>query len=161
MSPKGGSGNPGVETPGVVRCHSPASPREYIGSPSLASLPKSEYVASHNHFGPGSSDVGRRCSHRWIAVRRGRNEQVCGLQLRIWINCDSTIERRRTGTRANRRIAIRDCWWMRDLRLCACALWWWIAAESGGVRKLRRGGRMGCEVQNISTGNVRLPEVAN
>jgi hypothetical protein len=41
--------------PGVVIDHSPASSRQYIGSPSLAVLPDGTYVASHDFFGPGSS----------------------------------------------------------------------------------------------------------
>ncbi len=41
--------------PGVVIDHSPASSRQYIGSPSIAVLPNGEYVASHDLFGPGST----------------------------------------------------------------------------------------------------------
>lgn len=42
--------------PGVVINHSPASTRQYIGSPSIAVLPNGEYVASHDLFGPGSNE---------------------------------------------------------------------------------------------------------
>jgi hypothetical protein len=41
--------------PGVVIDHSPASSRQYIGSPSIAVLPDGTYVASHDLFGPGST----------------------------------------------------------------------------------------------------------
>lgn len=41
--------------PGVVINYSPASTRQYIGSPSLAVLPGGTYVASHDLFGPGST----------------------------------------------------------------------------------------------------------
>jgi len=41
--------------PGVVIDHSPASSRQYIGSPSIAILPDGTYVASHDLFGPGST----------------------------------------------------------------------------------------------------------
>lgn len=41
--------------PGVVVAHSPASSRQYLGSPGLAVLPGGEYVASHDLFGPGST----------------------------------------------------------------------------------------------------------
>lgn len=41
--------------PGTVIDHSPASSRQYIGSPSIAILPGGEYVASHDLFGPGST----------------------------------------------------------------------------------------------------------
>lgn len=44
--------------PGTVVAHSPATTRQYLGSPSLASLPNGELVASHDLFGPGStSDI--------------------------------------------------------------------------------------------------------
>ena len=41
--------------PGIVIDYSPAKSRVYIGSPSIAILPNSEYLASHDFFGPGSS----------------------------------------------------------------------------------------------------------
>ncbi|MDW8322253.1 MAG: sialidase family protein, partial [Armatimonadota bacterium] len=42
--------------PGVVVHHSPASTQQYIGSPSIAVLQVGEYVASHDLFGPGTSE---------------------------------------------------------------------------------------------------------
>jgi hypothetical protein len=42
--------------PGVVIDHSPAKSKQYIGSPSLAVLHTGEYVASHDFFGPGSTN---------------------------------------------------------------------------------------------------------
>ncbi|MFT4205162.1 MAG: sialidase family protein [Chitinophagaceae bacterium] len=42
--------------PGAVVCHQSASTKKYIGSPSLAILPNGDYVASHDFFGPGSSE---------------------------------------------------------------------------------------------------------
>lgn len=44
-----------AQPPGVVIAHSPARTQQYIGSPSLAVLPDSSYVASHDLFGPGST----------------------------------------------------------------------------------------------------------
>jgi hypothetical protein len=41
--------------PGVVIDHRAAGTRQYIGSPSLAILPSGNYVASHDWFGPGST----------------------------------------------------------------------------------------------------------
>lgn len=41
--------------PGVVIDHSPASSKQYIGSPGLAVLANGVYVASHDFFGPGST----------------------------------------------------------------------------------------------------------
>lgn len=40
---------------GVVIAHSPAKTRKYIGCPGLVILPDGRYVASHSHFGPGST----------------------------------------------------------------------------------------------------------
>jgi hypothetical protein len=43
-----------AEPPGVVVAHSPTKTRKYIGSPSLVRLPSGVWLASHDHFGPGS-----------------------------------------------------------------------------------------------------------
>ncbi len=42
--------------PGVVINHLPATSGLYIGSPGLAMLPNGDYVASHDHFGPKSTE---------------------------------------------------------------------------------------------------------
>ncbi len=42
--------------PGVVINHFPSRNGNYVGSPSLAILPDGTYVASHDQFGPGSSE---------------------------------------------------------------------------------------------------------
>jgi hypothetical protein len=44
------------EVPGVVINHSAASSGTYIGSPSIAIWTNGEYVASHDFFGPGTSN---------------------------------------------------------------------------------------------------------
>ncbi len=41
--------------PGVVVSHSPASSKEYVGSPSIVVLPNGEYVASHDLFMAGDN----------------------------------------------------------------------------------------------------------
>ena len=43
------------KVPGVIIDYSPASTRQYIGSPSIAVLPGGDFVASHDFFGPGST----------------------------------------------------------------------------------------------------------
>lgn len=45
-----------AHVPGTVVCYQPASTQKYIGSPSLAILPNGDYVASHDFFGPQSSE---------------------------------------------------------------------------------------------------------
>ena len=57
--------------PGVVIDHSPASSGIYIGSPSLAVLPNGDYVASHDEFGPKSTEHSRAVSHIFRSHDRG------------------------------------------------------------------------------------------
>lgn len=45
-----------AHVPGTVVCYQPASTQKYIGSPSLVILPNGDYVASHDLFGPQSSE---------------------------------------------------------------------------------------------------------
>jgi hypothetical protein len=44
-----------AQPPGVVIDHQPPSTRQYVGSPSIAILNGGAYVASHDVFGPGST----------------------------------------------------------------------------------------------------------
>ena len=44
------------KVPGVVIDYSPASSGIYIGSPSIAILPNGDYMASHDHFGPKTTE---------------------------------------------------------------------------------------------------------
>ena len=52
--------------PGVVIDHSPAASGIYIGSPSLAVLANGNYVASHDEFGPKSTEHSRAVSHLFV-----------------------------------------------------------------------------------------------
>ncbi len=45
-----------AKVPGIVINHEPASLGRYIGSPSLCILPNGNYVASHDYFGPTSTE---------------------------------------------------------------------------------------------------------
>lgn len=58
--------------PGVVIDYSPASSRQYIGSPSLAVLPNSDYVASHDFFGPATREHQRATSVIIRSTDRGQ-----------------------------------------------------------------------------------------
>ena len=44
-----------AKVPGSIVAYSPASSKQYIGSPSLVVLPNGDYLASHDLFGPGST----------------------------------------------------------------------------------------------------------
>lgn len=57
--------------PGVVIDYSPASSGIYIGSPSLAVLTNGHYVASHDEFGPKSTEHSRAVSHIFQSRDRG------------------------------------------------------------------------------------------
>lgn len=57
--------------PGVVIDYSPAASRIYIGSPSLAVLTNGDYVASHDEFGPKSTEHSRAVSHVFQSHDRG------------------------------------------------------------------------------------------
>lgn len=47
---------PPPAVPGIVIDHIPASTGVYVGSPGIAILPDGRYVASHDHFGPRSTE---------------------------------------------------------------------------------------------------------
>ena len=59
--------------PGVVIDHFPASSGIDIGSPSLAVLPNGDYVASHDEFGPKSTEHTCAVSHIFQSHDRGAN----------------------------------------------------------------------------------------
>ena len=44
------------KVPGVIVDYIPASTQTYIGSPSICILPNGDYIASHDYFGPGSTE---------------------------------------------------------------------------------------------------------
>ncbi len=62
----------GVNVPGVVITHSPASSGKYIGSPSIAILPDGSYVASHDFFGPNGSEGGLGVSEVYRSIDHGQ-----------------------------------------------------------------------------------------
>jgi hypothetical protein len=71
--------------PGVVIDHSPASSGIYIGSPSLAVLPYGAYVASHDEFGPKSTEHSRAVSRIFQSQDRGaRWKQIATINGAFW-----------------------------------------------------------------------------
>ena len=74
---------PGV--PGTVIAHLPASGGRYVGSPGLAILPNGDYVASHDEFGPKSTEHTRAVSHVYRSRDRGRTwARVATIQGAFW-----------------------------------------------------------------------------
>ena len=70
----GPESKPGFDrVPGVVIDHSPAASGQYIGSPSLAMLPGGDLVASHDFFGPKTTE---HVSARSAVFRSGDRGQT-------------------------------------------------------------------------------------
>jgi pimeloyl-ACP methyl ester carboxylesterase len=58
--------------PGVVIDHSPKSSGIYVGSPSIAILPNGDYVASHDQFGPKSTEHKRAVTRVFRSADKGQ-----------------------------------------------------------------------------------------
>jgi hypothetical protein len=61
------------QVPGTVIDHSPASGGIYIGSPSLALLPGGNYIASHDEFGPKSTEFTRGVTRIFRSIDQGKS----------------------------------------------------------------------------------------
>lgn len=71
--------------PGVVINHSPASSGQFIGSPGLAVLPGGDYVASHDFFGPKSTEHQSARSAIFRSSDRGLTwKRVAEIQGAFW-----------------------------------------------------------------------------
>ena len=71
--------------PGVVIDHSPASSGQFIGSPSLAVLPGGDYVASHDFFGPKSTEHQSARSAIFRSSDHGRTwKRIAEIQGAFW-----------------------------------------------------------------------------
>lgn len=72
-------------TDGWVVAYSAASTKIYLGSPSLAVLPGGDYVASHDHFGPGSSEWVQAISNIYRSPDKGKTwKQVAQINGAFW-----------------------------------------------------------------------------
>jgi len=73
------------EVPGVVIAHQPASSGQYIGSPSIAILPNGDYVASHDFFGPASSEFVQAITTVYRSSDQGRRwKKVSEIRGAFW-----------------------------------------------------------------------------
>ena len=71
--------------PGVVIDYSPAASGIYIGSPSLAVLPNGDYIASHDEFGPKSTEHTRAVSHIFQSRDRGAHwQKIATIEGAFW-----------------------------------------------------------------------------
>src|SRR4051812_28704454 len=77
--------SPAPKVPGVIIDYTPASSRIYIGSPSLAVLTNGNYVASHDEFGPGSTEHESAVTRLFISTDRGASwEPLSRIQGQFW-----------------------------------------------------------------------------
>jgi hypothetical protein len=73
------------QVPGVVVTHSPAVSGQYIGSPSLAILPNGDYVASHDFFGPKSTEHTSAVSRIFGSSDKGKSwRQLAEIDGQFW-----------------------------------------------------------------------------
>jgi len=71
--------------PGVIITHSPASSGQYIGSPSLAILSNGDYVASHDFFGPKSTEHTSAVSRVFSSSDKGKTwKQISEIDGQFW-----------------------------------------------------------------------------
>jgi len=76
---------PPATVPGIVIDHIPASTGVYVGSPSIAALPTGDYVASHDHFGPKSTEHKSALSAIFRSPDRGKTwKKVSEVQGAFW-----------------------------------------------------------------------------
>lgn len=76
---------PPAKVPGIVIDHVPASSGVYIGSPSIAILPNGDYVASHDHFGPKTTEHLRALTAVFRSADRGQSwKKVSDVQGAFW-----------------------------------------------------------------------------
>lgn len=74
-----------AKLPGVVITHRPASTGIYVGSPSLAVLPDGRYVASHDEFGPASTEHTRAVSHVFRSEDHGATwKEIAAIHGAFW-----------------------------------------------------------------------------
>lgn len=73
--------------PGVVIDHQPAAGRQYVGSPSIAILPDGTLVASHDFFGPASSEWTAAITDVFASADRGETwKKISRIEGAFWSN---------------------------------------------------------------------------
>lgn len=72
---------------GIVVNHIPKETEKYIGSPSLCILPNGDYVASHDEFGPKSSEFRSAQTQIFTSSDQGKNwKKVATIDGQFWSN---------------------------------------------------------------------------
>lgn len=75
------------KVPGKVITHIPASTGIYIGSPAICIMPDGNYVASHDHFGPSSSEHESALTAVYRSTNKGRSwKKISEIDGQFWSN---------------------------------------------------------------------------
>lgn len=73
--------------PGVVIDYIPASSKTYIGSPSICILPNGDYVASHDHFGPATTEHEQALTAVFTSTDKGKSwQKISEIEGQFWSN---------------------------------------------------------------------------
>jgi len=76
-----------AQVPGVVIDHIPAAGKVYIGSPSVCILGDGSYIASHDHFGPGSTEHERALTAVFRSDDKGKTwRKISEINGQFWSN---------------------------------------------------------------------------
>ena len=75
------------KVPGIVVDYLPASSKTFIGSPSIAILPNGDYVASHDFFGPASTENQQALTAIFRSADRGKTwRKIAEIDGQFWSN---------------------------------------------------------------------------
>lgn len=75
------------KVPGVVVDHIPATTKIYIGSPSICILPNGDYVASHDHFGPATTEHEQAVTAVFKSTDKGKSWiKISEIRGQFWSN---------------------------------------------------------------------------
>ncbi len=76
-----------IKVPGVIVNYIPASTKVYIGSPSICILPNGDYIASHDHFGTGSTEYEKALTAVFRSADKGRTwNKISEINGQFWSN---------------------------------------------------------------------------
>ncbi|KAA0994177.1 exo-alpha-sialidase [Dyadobacter sp. UC 10] len=78
-------GSDGAKVPGSIVAYSPAASGQYIGSPSIVVMPDGSYLASHDFFGPKSTEHVSAVSRIYKSADKGKTwRQIAEINGQFW-----------------------------------------------------------------------------
>ena len=73
--------------PGVIINHMPKSTGKYVGSPAICILPNGDYVASHDEFGPASTEYKSAVTNIFSSTDKGNSwNKIARIEGQFWSN---------------------------------------------------------------------------